>query len=924
MQNDQRTFYELAPLVPLAEWWHLMLLIAITGGLIGFAIFFYRRDAKSLPRPIAFLLTSLRVAAIGGMLVFLLGPQLRSETRLVKPSELAILIDTSLSMGLTDEPQRGKESSRRIDQAIELVQDSSLLAELRQHHRISIYRFGDTPYPEAIATIEKTGAPTSSSVSTSHSASEEPARWLGTIGIVSFLVASLLLLVSGWVAMRWSKPSKFSRAVYSGSCLAGGWLLILAVTLFALTDLRTSELSLWQSLGWTDSDLPTRASLDQATPEPSAIPFDPLAVADWQDELAPRATATRLGGSLQHLIDQLRGGAAAGIIVVSDGRSNAGPPPARAISAAEDANLPLYVVGIGSTQTPRNIRVSNIQAPPSVFPGDRFQIKTILQSQGMKDESVRVQLLSAPRQAVGSGATPQSPTTETLVDEQTIRAADDGDPQTVKFQLEGQPEGALRYTVRITPPTGDLDATDNQRHVDVRVQIRKTKILLIAGGPTRDYQFLRNQLFRDRDSVLDVWLQMAKPGTDQESDTQLFEFPNSLDTLNQYDGIIAFDPDWRRLSLAQTRWLEKWVSEKAGGMIVVAGPVFTPEWTRQPRGDEAIDLIRRLYPVSFYSQGSAALKLGRFGGETSFPLLFTREGIMAEHLWLGETLAQSQANWQRFAGVFGYYAVNEPKIGADILAHFSDQTTAVNDQLPIYLATHYYGAGRVLFQASGEIWRLRDVGVDHFQKYYQNLIRWIVQGRMLRESNRGILLVDHHRCWVGDQVTVQAILRDLSDQPLQDAQVMAILHRPHGPPETVPLTHLQDASRPGTYSGLWVATMEGDYQISLPVPGGSQGETLTAEVQASIPELEKKQPQRHDALLSQMASRTGGVYFDHPKKCLSTTDGLANLIKPVAQETFLPGTPNTCFTEKLMAWLLGWITLALALEWTIRRLHKLA
>ncbi len=303
---------------------------------------------------------------------------------------------------------------------------------------------------------------------------------------------------------------------------------------------------------------------------------------------------------------------------------------------------------------------------------------------------------------------------------------------------------------------------------------------------------------------------------------------------------------------------------------------------------------------------------------------FSREGRTAEYLWLADSLAESAANWQRFAGVYGYYAVNEPKAGADVLANFSDPATAIDDRLPIYLASHFYGAGRVIFQASGEVWRLRELDVGYFQRYYLNLIRWVSQGRLLRDSTRGILLVDRNRCWVGDQVEVRAILRDAADEPLLANQVNAVIQGPGNIAETVVLRNLQDAARPGTFSGQFTATREGLYQIRLPVPQSAERQELTAELQASIPDLEKEHPQRNDALLSEIAGQTGGVYFPQIVPAVLENSGLPAQIAAVDQEVFLPGTPDEAFTRKSMGWLVIWLTLVLAMEWTIRRLHKLA
>src|SRR5439155_26129770 len=70
-------------------------------------------------------------------------------------------------------------------------------------------------------------------------------------------------------------------------------------------------------------------------------------------------------------------------------------------------------------------------------------------------------------------------------------------------------------------------------------------------------------------------------------------------TLSLHDAlpisIVAFDPDWRQLDPAQVELLEKWVGSESGGLIAIAGPVFTDAWVQTP----ALATIRKLYPVEF-------------------------------------------------------------------------------------------------------------------------------------------------------------------------------------------------------------------------------------------------------------------------------------------------------------------------------------
>ena len=84
-----------------------------------------------------------------------------------------------------------------------------------------------------------------------------------------------------------------------------------------------------------------------------------------------------------------------------------------------------------------------------------------------------------------------------------------------------------------------------------------------------------------------------------------------------HDCVVAFDPDWDALDELQIKLLERWCADKAGGLIVVAGPVYTPQWSSRRRGDPKIDPVKSLYPVAFYSQAAAATGLPN--GSLSMP-----------------------------------------------------------------------------------------------------------------------------------------------------------------------------------------------------------------------------------------------------------------------------------------------------------------
>ena len=914
-----RTIYELQPVLPLTDWWHWLLAVVFVFAFASWIVWFYRRDTKKLNRPVAWALGAMRMFVVVALVIYFLGLEKRTELRTVKDSRIAVVVDTSLSMGLRDDRESGG-SETRIDEVVRWVKTQQPIQRLQQQHEVSIYRFDDVSRPELIASFPKTGAAAEvSQTQVNEQAVAEAksllsrSKLLGWIGIGFAVWALVCFLWAAAAALR-----KSAGGTPQNPLAVGMYAAIAALLLLAACDLWTPKFDLPVSLGFEqaqpeDLDVP-ETEVESDDEQPDQLPEQ----IDWAKRLAARGGATRLGSAIEFIVNRERSGPIAGIIAITDGQGNAGTSSEAAMIAASNAGIPVFPIGIGSTEIARNVQVADLQVPPRVFPGDRFKVKALVTAFGLEGTSARVKLYSV-----------DARNTEAEIEEaeDDIRLGANGEPLSVSFEVQREEKGRRRYSVRIEPIERESETRDNQRSAVVSVIERKTNVLLMAGGPTREFRFLRNQLYRDDSVTTHVWLQSAKPGADQESDVLLDGFPISRDEMYFFDCVIAFDPDWRELSAPQTALLERWVAEQAGGLILVAGPVNTPEWTRKPRGDEAIDVMRKLYPVSFYSQGSAIRKLGRFGGAESYPLQFTREARAAEYLWIGDSAGESSNSWDSFEGVFGYYAVNESKAGADVLAHFADPNTLIGERLPIYLASQFYGAGRAFFQASGEMWRVRRLDVEYFEEYYNKLIRWASQGRLLRDSRRGVLLADRQRCWMGDTISLQAILRDAQDEPLTYPEIEVTVLRPDETTDKVTLRSNAAAVRPGMYSGQFIASVEGDFRVTLPIPDSPDLEVLSTSVAASIPDLEKERPQRNDALLSKLADKTQGhFYVGLPEFSVPADDANSpeKLIQPRDQESLLSGAFDRFFKRKLMMWLMSLIVIALALEWTVRRLHRLA
>ncbi|MCU0714846.1 MAG: VWA domain-containing protein [Pirellula sp.] len=927
-QEDSRVFYQWMRVEQMDQWLHWFGLGCILLLIGSYVVFWYRRDWKELPKGIGWSLLALRLFAILGILVFFFDLQKRTEKQITRSSKLAVLVDTSLSMTMPQQEREGASeiidpSASRIAAVQKLFKETPILKQFQEKHDIAVYRFDQSTRPTAIANFQKP-RPTDPGNTDNRIAIWESARmvaWSGTL----LLGASIAVLLGALVLRVRGNTNVAIPYVLMGALIG----LISGFVLISTSILRADGIA-WQSL-WSsqppqlaETDAKPDGSAAEKSADPSseneAKPTSPEMIV-WETALAATGTESRIGDAIHAVLEQERGAPLAAIVLLTDGRSNAGLDPLTTVAEAAVQGIPIHTIGLGTDKNPVNVRVLDVESPKRVFPGDRFRLNALVQASGLEGKQVSLQL----RRRAGG----QQTSTMTIDEERTVTLAGDDTITSVVFDIMPREVGPWIYEVKAIPASQDTNPLDNAMEREVRVVEPKATVLIIAGGPTREYQFVRNLLYRDPTMQSHVYLQTGKPGVSQESQKLLTEFPRTRAEMSQYDCVIAFDAAWMDLDKEQIDVLEKWVSEQAGGLAIIAGPVATPKWAGAAgNGNPKAEVIRNLAPVVLDSRGARMVSIGRFESETAWPLQLTNDAIQSDFMQIGKTMDASKKAWADFSGVFSYYACYEPKPGATPIANFADPETSVNGTLPIYLATQFYGAGRVSFQGSGEFWRLRDLGEEYFDTYYTKLVRWAAQGRLLRDSDRGILLLDKEQAIVGEQVMVRAVLRDAQFQPLVIPEANAKLIDPSGRSTPLPLTPIPDPSQPGVYIGQFFVKATGNYEVQLPVGGLAEQVLLTQQITVRVPAVEIQRPQRNDPVLTELASRTGGKYWigvDGLSGVGEATDkSLVESIETRDQTNFLPGTPDRDFQQRWMGVLMAWIVGCLSLEWLIRRMSKLA
>jgi len=926
--STQKIVYEFARAATLEGWWSWALLIGSLAILLFLCVRLYRRDVAELSPVTRRTLILLRLVTIAALVFFFFDLHRRSEQMMTRPSEVVVLVDTSQSMSLSVGAMSATET--RSDRAARLLGNSGLLDKLEKEHFVSVYSFAQNSEPKLLenrrADAEAAADAELGEQALDDSKGASITAQLGALLVgLGLLLSVVSLLVGAAGKSRWVP---WTIALSALSLFLG--ILSLGSVYAIHTDRSVAQLlgAELEPIEPDDSDRSTDAP-DQSPGE--NVP-QPVRVVDWSQAIAAVGTESRIGDAIRNVLADHDPSTLAGILVLSDGQNNGGAGTATAIAAARRSQVALYPLGLGSSNPPLNVRVVDLDAPRRVYPGDKFAVTAMLQASGPTSLEVDVQLLDtlddepsggSNGDSNGDSANPAENLGE-VIDSQRLRINNDGTLAAIRFEIEPESVGRRRLAIRVVAPQNDQNSRDDVRTARYEVVAKKLRVLAVAGGPTREYRFIRNLMFRDKSIELDVWLQTGKPGMSQDADSVLTEFPSDPESLFEYDSIIMFDPDWTAIPAESIDLVDRWISQQAGGLILIAGPVYHPQWTRI-RTDPRMNRISGFYPVNLATRG-ALLGGGRQGGENPWPLEFTPEARRAEFLWIADDPEESFDIWEQFGGVYDFVGVKSPKPGAKVYAHFSDPTTEIGGSLPVYLASHFYGAGRVYFQGSGEMWRLRGESDAYFDSYYTKLVRWVSEGRLLRDSTRGVLLVDSSRATIGETITIRAILTDDQFEPLDVPEVAAKLLAPSGRIEDVKLLPLKGEPRPGTYGGRFIAREAGNYEIRVTIGDALDEQVLQQSVQVRLPTVELERPRRNDDELQQWADMTGGVYtaIDSETSDESVMTTLATTLKPQPQTTVLPGTPDLDFNRRRNVVLMWLIATLLTMEWVTRRLHRLA
>lgn len=659
-----------------------------------------------------------------------------------------------------------------------------------------------------------------------------------------------------------------------------------------------------------DGSDPTQA------PENADPADDPLTIRP----LTPDGVSTNMSRMLADLLSEDSN--VGSIVLISDGQHNSSDDPIALAEKAARRDIPIFVIGVGDPTRPRNISVEEVYVRSKVRPEEPFEVEALVRGEDLMVDSIDLRLIEQPLDPQTKKPLGAAKEVET---KQVLLPAGGGRLR-VNFEHSQMEPGQYAYQILALPIENEVSQDDNSRlSLPVEVVDDRVKVLLVSGGPQWDFQQLLRLLQRDSSIVVSSWLQSLDPERPQEGNESLKTFPRTLEELGEYNVVILMDPDPTKDFDAQFfESLEKFLDTKAGGLLYMAGPQFTTEFlgrtTTGKIGDFMPVQIGDAEQLDFQTTLAESAEL-MAAGELVAEAANLEHPVMSFH---GDP-AKNLAQWQQIPNVFWTFPVVGAKPATKVLLKKVDPLDPSNNQ-PI-LVSGRYGAGSVLFFAFNSTWRWRSVGVQaqYFDRFWIQVIRYLVESRSLQGQRRALLETDREDYDLGDRVRISAKVLDAQFQPFNQPTVTANVTT--ADEVVLPLELKKVPGQSGEYQGIFVPQSTGQFQISLILPDaaggveGSSDQTVQgASLRVKAPSVEASTYWLNEALLRKMAQVSGGKYYS-----LSQWEQVAGSVPEKISETQYESRPEPLWDQtRWLRWFFFLIPVVLlSAEWALRKRAKL-
>jgi uncharacterized membrane protein len=601
-------------------------------------------------------------------------------------------------------------------------------------------------------------------------------------------------------------------------------------------------------------------------------------------ELNFEGRATALSSALRTLGERFQGRPLAGVLMLTDGNAtdlaNGALPDLKGLP-------PIYPVVIGRRDAVNDIAVQQVAVSQSSFEDAPVSLQSDVVTAGYRGRSVVARVVDR---------------TGKTVQEQTAEARADGESIAFRFQMKPEQPGLSFYQVRVSTPaevattdapappkTEEATLANNSRVFAVDRGQGPFRVLYVAGRPNWEYKFLNRAIQVDEQVQLVALIRVAKRepkfdfrgragetsnplfrgfGNQAPEDVQRYDqpvlirlntrdevelrsgFPRTPEELYGYHAVIIDDVEAEFFSPDQAQLLQRFVSERGGGLLMLGGMECFHEgkYLRTPIGD--------MLPVYLdHNDGGP----GEAPGRVQFQL--AREGWLQSWARLRDNESDEKARIEGMPAFEVFNRVRALKPGASVIAAVRDEKGA---EYPA-LAVQRFGRGRTAALMVGDMWRwgMRDAALHtDMDRAWRQMVRWLIAD----VPNRVNATAEPIAADANGAVRIQVRVRDEKFQPVDDASVMVdvepvVFEGTAGGAGTPLKLEAEPAlSEPGLYQVTYVPRQTGGYRAVATVKNTAGADLGRAEAgwSTDLAAEEFRSLVPNQALLEDIARKTGG------------------------------------------------------------------
>lgn len=869
-------------------------------------MFLYAPQVRLLPWPWRGLLPLLRGAAMLALAVSILRPVLIGTKTVQEQGAVVLLLDRSLSMGVSDRvlPAQGGERRAILGQLVALADGLGRLQEgARSLAGTEVYKdiMSLEPLAEEIGRVRREVEFARLSGRASQEAENRMNRALEEFQATARRAEQSARKAGGrpiaaeqlFRTARSTRPEdreRFRREIREAVANAQRSQESIDVALYdsneqarwVCDDLsHRSRLELcWEALAGGSGALLSR--LDRKIAVAGFAFADELEELDFRDDdgelikqvpVAAEGPASDLSGAIARSLRQLKRRPVQAVVVLSDGRQVG---PERQLPAGLiPSGVPIFTVYAASPYL-RDLSIERLELPQAVFVNEPMPAAVVLRTLGM------------PASKIGGEAhlsAAQEPPTA-----RPIKLKDQPSPL---HRLELHPvritqPGIQKVVVSLPVQEGEANAQNNRAQRWVKVLSQKLKVAAIAGSGGWDFRYLRNTLARA--DWIELHAATVVPGR-----TALALGPE--DILKQ-DLVILSDVAPEALTGAQWAAIRTLVADRGGSLI------FVPALGHAQPPNHPLE---NLLPYA----GAAKLAWQAWPGQNPYyHLTPAPEAAGLEALRLDEE-AGAGRRWDQLPGFYRYFVLPELKAGARSLL------IERHSRAPV-LTESRFGSGRVFFFGMNETWRWRDTSGGQVQeRFWMQLVRYAMDEPYALSRGALALDVDKLEAQPEQGVLVRArLLLSKGDANLPQELELSV-EEAEQVVRTVKLSPSGSAGA-GRYQALLADLPVGDYALRLLEPSPEDGVpnelTLPLTIRRS-PEPELADLSGDRAALQQLADASGG-------KCINLEQigALPELLEEARARQ--PRTSEWPLWDS--AYLFVFVLACLSAEWALRKQFGLA